>query len=65
MFLSAHAVAWFARSNGRWKSPPRRAVETPPAHLPVPVSAPAARKSTNRPESPLPPDYGQERGHAS
>ena len=37
--LSALAVAWFARSNGTWKSPPRRAIETQPARLPVPVSA--------------------------
>ncbi|HUC24069.1 MAG TPA: glycosyltransferase family 2 protein [Streptosporangiaceae bacterium] len=63
--LSALAVAWFARSNGTWKSPPRRAIETQPARLPVPASAPGATMPATRPESPLPPDYGRERGHAS
>jgi poly-beta-1,6-N-acetyl-D-glucosamine synthase len=66
--LSALAVAWFARSNGTWKSPPRRAIDTPPP-LPVPATAPGARIAATRPESPLPseysPDYRGERGHAS
>lgn len=71
--LSALALAWFARSNGTWKSPPRRAIDTQPARMPVPVSAPGPRMQATRPESPLPPDYAadyapdycRERGHAS
>jgi biofilm PGA synthesis N-glycosyltransferase PgaC len=63
--LSAFAVAWFARSNGTWKSPPRRAIDTQPARAPVPAVATTARMPAAGPESSISPDYGRERGHAS
>jgi poly-beta-1,6-N-acetyl-D-glucosamine synthase len=63
--LSAFAVAWFARSNGTWKSPPRRAIDTQPARVAVPAAAPTARMPAAGPESSISPDYGRERGHAS
>jgi len=64
--LSAFAVAWFARSNGTWKSPPRRAIDAQPARVPVPVGGGrGARMPATGPESSISSDYGRERGHAS
>jgi biofilm PGA synthesis N-glycosyltransferase PgaC len=63
--LSALAVAWFARSNGTWKSPPRRAIETQPARLSAPAGGPAVKMPATRPESSASPGYGRERGRAS
>jgi biofilm PGA synthesis N-glycosyltransferase PgaC len=63
--LSAFAMAWFARSNGTWKSPPRRAIDTQPARLPVPAGAPTARMPATGPESSVSSGYARERDHAS
>lgn len=59
--LSALPAGWFARSNGTWKSPPRRAIDTQQARLPVAASAPTA----TLPESSISRGYGRYRGHAS
>ena len=63
--LSALPAGWFARSNGTWKSPARRAIDSQPARLPVTVGAPAAGLPATHPESSISSDYGRERGHAS
>ena len=63
--LSAVPAGWFARSNGTWKSPARRAIDAQPEPVPVAVGPPAASMSAKRPESPVSTDYGRERGHAS
>ena len=38
--LSALPAGWFTRSNGTWKSPARRAIDTKPVRLPATVGAP-------------------------
>jgi poly-beta-1,6-N-acetyl-D-glucosamine synthase len=63
--LSAVPAGWFARSNGTWKSPARRAIDTQPGPVPVTAGAPAASMPGTRPESSVSSDYGRERGHAS
>jgi cellulose synthase/poly-beta-1,6-N-acetylglucosamine synthase-like glycosyltransferase len=63
--LSALPAGWFARSNGTWKSPPRRAIEAQPARLPATAGTPSATMPPTLPESSISRSYGQYRGHAS
>jgi poly-beta-1,6-N-acetyl-D-glucosamine synthase len=63
--LSALPAGWFARSNGTWKSPARRVIETQLPSVPVTLATPAASAAMARPDSLASADYGRERGHAS